>query len=222
MLTSVPVARASPGLGLVCITTSGTATNCPAHPPLIPNVAVNQNFTVGVFIKNSDPMHGFDIYLKVHNLIVTPVKVVLGPLIRSPSSTVICINGINVVGSCTLGTVNGAGVVEVATTESSASNECASAPCSGLAFNVTYVARQATGSTPIDYPSAGTCSPSSVPGTNICISVTDNTGTPVGENIETATYGAPSPIFLSVVAGVEGTLYWSGMYGNACCWSPWT
>src|SRR6266566_1982768 len=166
-------------------------------------------------------MHGFDIYVKVHNLIVAPAKVVLGPLIRSPSSTVVCINGVSAVGSCTLGTVNGACVVEVATTESSASNECPSAPCSGMAFNITYVVRQATGSTPIDYPSAATCSPSSVPATNICISVTDNTGTPVGENIETATYGAPSPIFLSVVVGVEGTLYWSGMYGNACCWSSW-
>ena len=191
---------------------------------MITNMAVNQNFTVGVFIQNSDPMHGFDIYVRVNNGIISPIKAVLGPLIKSPSSTTVCINGGSAQGTCTLGTVNGAGVVEVSTIESGTANECPSAPCSGLAFNITYNVRQATGSTPIDYPSASTCSPSSVPGTDICIIVTDNTGTPVGENTESATYGAPTPTFLSVVVGTDNGLYWSGMYSGAsspCCWSLW-
>src|SRR5437867_4931377 len=126
---SSPEVQRSLRIGLVCITTSGTTASCPAHPPMITNMAINQNFTVGVFVQNSDPMHGFDIYVAVNNAIISPIKAMLGPLIRSPSSTIVCINGVNVQGACTLGTVNGAGVVEVSTTESGAANECATTPC---------------------------------------------------------------------------------------------
>ncbi len=105
-------------------------------------------------------MHSFDIYVKVDSAILSPIMATLGPLIKSPSSTTICINGIGVTGACTLGTVNGAGVVEFSTIESGPDNECVSAPCSGMAFNITYVVNAATGSTSIDYPSVSrTCSP---------------------------------------------------------------
>jgi len=213
------VVHASPGLGLVCATTSGTATGCPAHPPNIASMAVTQNFTVGIFVQGSDPMHSFDIYVKVDNTILNPIKAVLGPLIRLPSSTLICINGISVTGSCTLGTVNGAGVVEVSTVESGPANECATAPCSGMAFNITYVVKAAAGSTSINYPSVSTCSPSSVPGTTICVLLRDSAGTPVGENVQAASYGAATPSLISVVVGVEGGLYWSGLFTDA--WSNW-
>jgi len=182
-------------------------------------MAVNQNFTVGIFIQGSDPMHSFDIYVKADSAILNPIKAVLGPLIKSPSSTLICIDGISVTGSCTLGTVNGAGVVEVSTVESGPANECATAPCSGMALNITYVVKAATGSTPINYPSVSTCSPSSVPGTTICVLLRDNGGTPVGENVQVASYGASTPSLISVVVGVEGGLYWSGLFTDA--WSNW-
>jgi len=124
-----------------------------------------------------------------------------------------------VAGSCTLGTVNGAGVVEVSTVESGPANECAAAPCSGLSFNITYVVKAATGFTSIDYPSVSTCSPSSVPGTTICVLLRDNLGTPVGENVQPASYGAATPSLISVVVGVNGGLFWSGQYSGA--WSNW-
>ena len=214
-----PEVHGSPGLGLVCVTASGMATNCPAHPPAITNMAVNQNFTVGIFIQGSDPMHSFDIYAKVDNTILNPIKAVLGPLIKSPSSTLICINGVSVMGTCTLGTVNGAGVVEVSTIESGPGNECVATPCSGMAFNITYAVSAATGFTSIDYPSVSTCSPSSVPGTTRCVLLRDSVGTPVGENVQPASYGAATPSLISVVVGVEGGLYWSGMYSDA--WTNW-
>src|SRR5207249_8486011 len=119
---SVPSVHAA--TGLVCITASTTATNCPGSPPTIANLAAGSTLTIGVFIQGSDPMGGFDIYVKTDNTVLSPTAAVFGPLIAHPSLSIRCINGINVEGSCTLGTANGPGVVEMETIESSAQNEC--------------------------------------------------------------------------------------------------
>src|SRR5437773_4745178 len=90
--------------GLVCITSSTTATSCPASPPSLGPFTVGQTFTAGVFISGSDAMGGFDIYVAVNSAILNPTSAVLGPLIASPSLTSVCVNGLATAGSCTANT----------------------------------------------------------------------------------------------------------------------
>src|SRR3989442_8236461 len=133
----VPLAHASPGTGLVCITTSTSATSCPSSPPTIGPLTPGSTFTIGVFIQGSDAMGGLDIYVASNPAFVSPVSAALGSLIASPSLTSICVNGSAQTGSCTVGSANGAGVVQVTTIESSGSNECGGiSPCSGMAFTI--------------------------------------------------------------------------------------
>src|SRR5256712_10100978 len=120
----VPLGHASPGTGLVCITSTTTATSCPMSAPTLGSFTAGQTFTVGVFISGSDAMGGFDIYVQTNNAFVNPTGAALGNLVASPTSTIICINGVSVIGACTVNTANGAGVVEVSTIESSGSNDC--------------------------------------------------------------------------------------------------
>src|SRR5439155_5618690 len=158
----VPLAHASPGTGLVCITTSTSATSCPSSPPTIGPLTPGSTFTVGVFIQGSDAMGGLDIYVASNPAFVTPSSAALGTLIASPSLTSICINGSAQTGSCTVGTANGNGVAEITTIESSGSNECGGiSPCSGMAFTITYTVVAATPSTSLSYPTAPGCSASS-------------------------------------------------------------
>jgi len=174
------------GTGLVCITSPATATNCSNSAPTIGPVTVGSTFTVGVFINNSQPMGGFDIYVAVNASYLNPTNATLGPLITSPSLTNICVNGLAQTGTCTTGTANGPGVVEASTVESSGTNECSNAPpCSGLAFNVTYKVVGPTASTPIFYPADGAgCSPSSVATpTDVCVLVADALGNTLPENV---------------------------------------
>src|SRR3989449_8329349 len=131
----VPLGHASPGTGLVCITTSTSATSCPTSTPTLGPFTVGQTFTVGVLVQGSDAMGGFDIYVASNNAFVNPTSAALGTLIASPTLTSICVNGSAVIGSCT----TGPGVVEVSTIESSGSNECGGLlPCSGMAFTINY------------------------------------------------------------------------------------
>src|SRR3989442_754471 len=134
-------------------------------------------------------MGGFDIYVAVNASYLNPTNATLGPLIASPSLTNICIDGSAQTGACTTGTVNGPGVVEASTVESSGTNECSNAPpCSGLAFNITYMVVGPTASTPIFYPADGAgCSPSSVATpTDVCVLVPDALGNTLPENIQGA------------------------------------
>ena len=195
-------------VGLVCIATSGSPTGCPSSVPSISNLPQNQNLTVGVSIQNSDPMHAFDIYVKVDTASLNPVKAVLGPLIKSPAFTVICINGVIVSGSCA-GAGNGPGVVEVSTIESNAANECfGQSVCSGLAFNITYNVVSSSQGTPVFYPHSAGCVPSSVGTTDTCVLVTDALGRKIPENTRIAMYDVFSQL-LAVILGNDGTLYWT-------------
>src|SRR5260370_15597078 len=175
---AVPSAHAQ-FTGLVCITASTTATSCPAAPLTLGPFTTGQTFTVGGFIQGSDAMGGFDIYVKSDPTFVTPVSAALGSLIVSPSLTSICVNGAATTGSCTVGTANGAGVVEITTIEGAGTNECGGiSPCSGLAFTITYSVVAATNGTSISYPTASGCSTSSVASPpNTCVIVADNLGT---------------------------------------------
>src|SRR3989442_1032267 len=133
-------------------------------------------------------MGGLDIYVRSDPAFVSPTSAALGPLIASPSLTSICVNGSAQTGSCTVGTANGPGVVEVTTIESSGVNECGGiAPCSGMAFLINYTVVGATPSTSLSYPTAAGCSTSSVPSpSNTCVLVDDATGTTLPENIQGA------------------------------------
>ncbi len=149
--------------GLVCVTFPSTSISCPSSPPTIGPLTLGSTFTVGVFINGSSAMGGFDIYAAANPAFLSPASAVLGPLIASPSLTSICVNGSAQNGTCTVGTANGPGVVEVSTIESSGANECGNvSPCSGLAFTITYRVVASTPSTTLFYPIAGGCSTSSV------------------------------------------------------------
>src|SRR5437667_8137595 len=125
--------------GLVCMTSSTTATSCPASPPTLGPFTVGQTFTDGLFVQGSDAMGGWDIYVAADPAFVSPTSAALGTLVANPSLTSICINGAAQTGSCTPNTANGPGVVEVNTMESSGLNECGGiSPCSGMAFTITY------------------------------------------------------------------------------------
>src|SRR5260370_27287710 len=115
---TMPTAHASPGTGLVCITFPSTSTSCPSSASTIGPLTSSSTFTVGVFVQDSDPMGGFDIYVKSDPSFVTPVSAALGSLIVTPSLTSICVNGSSLTGSCTAGTANGPGVVQVTTIQS--------------------------------------------------------------------------------------------------------
>src|SRR3989449_1713048 len=199
--------------GLVCITFPSTSSSCPASAPMFGPFAAGSNFTVGVFIQGSQAMAGFDIYVAVNYTVLHPVSASLGPLIAHPSLTSICVNGVAVTGSCTVGTANGVGVVEVTTIESSGGTECAGAsPCSGLAFTITYNVVGASSGTPIFYPSSSACNPSSVSGTTTCLLVTNSVGATLPENIQGATVTTTSDFSLtaatsslSIPAGSSGS-----------------
>src|SRR2546425_13014806 len=191
----VPLGHASPGTGLVCITTSTLATTCPTSAPTIGPLTAGTVFTVGVFIQGSDAMGGFDIYVASDNALVNPTSAALGSLIASPTVTNICVNGLAQPGICTPNTANGAGVVEVNTIESSGINECGGvSPCSGMAFTITYQVVALAPSTSLFFPSAPGCDAgqsSPGPTSDICVTVDDSFGDTLSENIQGASVDQP-------------------------------
>src|SRR2546430_2528261 len=194
--------------GLVCITSSTTATSCPGSPPTIGPVTVGQTFTVGLFVQGSDAMGGWDIYVAADPAFLNPTSAALGTLVASPSLTSICINGSPTTGSCTVNTANGPGVVEATTIESSGGNECGGiSPCSGMALTITYQVVGATPSTSLSYPTSPGCSASSVSSPpNVCVLVADSFGTPLSENIHGATVLRPATSFALTVTNSNPSL----------------
>src|SRR2546428_1225829 len=190
--------------GLVCITASTTATSCPSSPPSLGPFTVGQTFTVGIFIQASDAMGAFDIYVRSDPAFVNPTSAALGNLIANPSLTSICVNGVAQVGSCTVKSASGPGVVEVSTLESLGSNECGGiSPCSGMAFTITYQVVGTGPDTLLSYPTAASCSASSVSSPpNTCVEVADSTGTVLAENIQGATVSAPVAALTEKVCAV--------------------
>ncbi len=184
---TVPSAHA-PLTGLVCVTFPSTSTSCPSGPPTIGPLTLGSTFTVGVFINGSSAMGGFDIYVAANPAFLSPASAVLGPLIASPSLTSICVNSSAQNGTCTVGTANGPGVVEVSTVESSGANECGNvSPCSGLAFTITYRVVASTPNTTLFYPIAAGCSTSSVSSPpNTCVLVDSAVGANLPENVQGA------------------------------------
>ena len=172
--------------GQVCIVFPTTSTTCPTSSPTIGPVSVGQTITVGIFVQGSDAMGGFDIYVQSNPAVLGPVSAALGTLIASPSLTSICINGSAQTGSCTVGTANGAGVVEITTIESTGTNECGGiGPCSGLAATITYNVVGASSSTTLAYPSAAGCGNTSVAASTECVLVADAFGAALPETIQT-------------------------------------
>jgi len=180
--------------GVVCIVYPSTSTSCPVGAPSIP-VTLGSTYTVGVFVQDSAPLGGFDIYVAVDRQYLNPTDAQLGNLIPSPAGTIRCINGISLEGSCDPPPPNGLGVVQVSTFDSSGTNVCSAAPCSGLAFTITYQVVGVTPSTSPYYPTAAGCSTSSVSSPpDVCVLVADNTGTTVPENTQNANVAIPHSI----------------------------
>src|SRR6266540_7911 len=188
LLASPSIPSAHAATGLVCITSTSSATSCPTSPPAIGPLTVGSSFTIGLFVQASDAMGGFDIYVSSDPAFVNPTSAALGPLIAGPSLTSICVNGVATTGSCTVNSANGPGVVEVTTIESSGGNECGGiSPCSGMAFTITYTVVGSTPTTAISYPTHPACSQSSVSSPpNVCVQVADAFGTTLSENIQGA------------------------------------
>src|SRR3989442_2897251 len=199
---TVPSAHAQ-FTGLVCITSSTTAASCPTTPPSIDPIPVGSMFSVGVFVQNSDPLVGWDVYVAANSSILSPTSAALGNLVPNPSLTGVCINGVAQTGSCTQGTANGPGVVEVTTIESSGSNVCNNpppGPCSGMAFTITYKVVGVASSTSLFYPTAAGCSQSSVSSPpNVCVLISDAFGTTLPENIQGASVGTSPGTFTGLV-----------------------
>src|SRR2546428_1025869 len=189
--------------GLVCITSSTTATSCPTTPPSIGPIAVGSMFSVGVFVQNSDPLVGWDVYVAANSSILSPTSAALCNLVPNPSLTGICINGVAQTGSCTQGTANGPGVVEVTTIDSSGSNVCNNpppGPCSGMAFTITYKVVGVASSSSLFYPTSSGCSQSSVSSPpNVCVLISNAFGTTLPENIQGASVGTSPGTFTGLV-----------------------
>src|SRR2546422_8491931 len=177
--------------GLVCITSSTTATSCPSSPPSLGAFPVGSTFTVGVFVQNSDPLVGWDMYVAANPSVLSPTGAVLGNLVPNPTLTSICVNGVATAGSCTQGTANGPGVVEVTTIESSGMNVCnnpPSGPCSGMAFTITYKVVGVASSASLFYPTSSGCAQSSVSSPpDVCVLISDAFGNTLPETIQGAT-----------------------------------
>src|SRR2546422_3606356 len=166
--------------GVVCIVIPSTATSCPNGVPTYAET-YGSTFTVGVFVQNSAPLGGFDVYVSVDPHYLNPTNAVLGTLITSPSLTNICIDGSAQTGSC--GAANGPGIVEVSTVESSGGND----PGTGLAFSITYQVVGVTPDTLVTYPTSPDCSTSSVSSPpNTCVLLADNVGTTLTETAQPA------------------------------------
>src|SRR5207247_6159505 len=158
-------------VGLVCIAATGRA-SCPSTIPSFGGAQGSQ-LTVSVVLQGSDPIGGFDVFVKTINSMLNPASVDLsGSLITQPTFTTECVNGVAVQGSCS-SPANGLGVVEVSTIDASGNNVC-SAPCTGLLFSVTYNI-VGTGTTDISYPSNAGCA-SSVSGSDTCALIFDTGG----------------------------------------------
>ena len=172
----------TPVSGLVCTTLPATSTSCPVGTPMIGPLAVGQNLTVGVFVQNSPPLAGFDIYVSVNPNYLSPINATLGNLITNAVFPVICINGAAVNGG-PCGRANGPGIVEVSTIEGSGLND----PGTGLAFSITYRIVHATLGTPIYYPPG--CSGSS--NDSLCVFVSNSIGSILPVNVQGATVFTP-------------------------------
>jgi hypothetical protein len=205
---AIPSAHAAAfnGIGLVCVVFPSTSTTCPTSSPTYGPVTKGTNITVGIRILNSTAMGGFDIYVRSDSTVLNPRTAALGSLILTPSLTSICVNGSSAppagTGSCTIGTANGVGVVEVTTIEASGANECGGiSPCSGLAFTITYTVVSAVASTQLTYPTALGCAASSVLSPpNVCVEVADSVGTVLRENVQT-----PAATITQAVAAKDPT-----------------
>src|SRR5437016_12446446 len=117
---SIP--RAHAVTGVVCLTTAA-ANACPASPPAFGPFTIGTNFSIGIFIQNSNAMAGFDIYVKSDPAVLTPTSASLGPLIVNQSLTPTCVNAIAKTGSCPFNIPNGNAVAEVIPKEGSAGTE---------------------------------------------------------------------------------------------------
>src|SRR5438552_18366924 len=71
---TVPSAHAQ-FTGFVCITTSTTATGCPSSPPSLGAFPVGSTFTVGVFVQNSNPLVGWDMYVVYNSSVLSSISV---------------------------------------------------------------------------------------------------------------------------------------------------
>ncbi|OLD09486.1 MAG: hypothetical protein AUI95_00770 [Crenarchaeota archaeon 13_1_40CM_3_52_4] len=179
--------HANPGTGTVCILPSKN-TSCPILPFTFGNLTAGSSLTIGVFVQASDDMGGFDIYVKSDNTVLNPTSAAFGPLIVSPSLSIICIPG----------------VVEVQTLEASGQNECLGQPtCSGMAFTITYTVQATGGNTAISYPKAPGCASSTTDPTD-CVLVFDNFGTVLSENIQTGSFTNAAPAANFAAAPIRG------------------
>src|SRR5260370_14572216 len=183
--------------GLVCLTRA-TSSSCPQVPLTFNATMAGKSLTIGVFVNGSDAMGGFDIYVKSDPAVLNPTSAAIGSLIATPSLTSICINDAAQIGSCTVGTANGPGVVEATTIESSATNECGGiSPCSGMAFTITYSVVGTSPSSLIYYPTAPGCSTTSVPSPpsppNVCVLVDDASGGTLPETIRAGDFTDQAP-----------------------------
>src|SRR2546430_12647079 len=192
-------------IGLICIAPTGS-TSCPSTVSTFTG-SIGSQFTVSVFLQDSDPIGGFEVFVKTINTILSPASIDLsGSLISQPNFTTLCVNGVAVQGSCS-NAANGLGVAEVSTIDASGNNVC-SAPCTGLLFSITYNI-VGTGTPDISYPSNAGCA-SSVSGSDTCALIFDNGGNVDSENVQRGHFSNGPPDFSVTAIPNSLTLFQGG------------
>src|SRR5207302_8691829 len=175
----------------------------PSGQPSFGSYPVGYTFTVCVFAQNTNPLVAWDMYVAANSSVLSPTSAVLGNLVPKPSLTSLCVNGVAQTGSCTQGTANGPGAVEVTTIDSSGSNVCNNpppGPCSGMAFTITYKVVGVASSSSLFYPTSSGCSQSSVSSPpNVCVLISNACGTTLPQNIQGATVATSPGTFTGLV-----------------------
>ena len=128
--------------------------------------------------------------MKSYPALVNPVSAALGSLIAHPALSDMCIDNVSfTVNQCSPGGANGPGVVQVGATEITGTNECGGvSPCSGMAFTITYNVVGEAMQTSLFYPTAASCSSTSVfSQPNTCVVIVNAVRTILPESIQGAT-----------------------------------
>src|SRR6266699_3314550 len=177
--------------GEVCLadpTTAGSASPCPATPPLFSG-PIGQQIRIGVFVQGSDALNGFDVSLTANKTILVPVGADLTGTVLPGTPTIIleCLQGVLINGSVCSPTDN---ITTMHFTATAGLGSITTPPTTGLLFTAVY---NITGTAPatgvsVSFPTG--CSGTSV-ASGVCVTISSGSTTPVSETTQQGTLIIP-------------------------------